>query len=186
MAWKEADLLNDLQNRFISISEPICTETSRLNNSDSISWMMVNVLEVKNTDPPVAIRRNITYYVKNRGLENEEAWYSQETNFHINISDLKGGLLTTALFKSQIIRDKVLSQMFEVAHIVYREDVNTPNHEKRKELCIKVALDQEKFLNIFSMIVSLWPIVREKKLDVSDEDVREAILYWWNDVAMHS
>lgn len=74
--WKETDLLADLATRFKKIGDPVVLET----DGKKISWMQVNVFDagVDENDIPLGNRKNVEFYVLDRGEATEEAYYAQQ------------------------------------------------------------------------------------------------------------
>jgi len=187
MAWKETDLIADLESKYEAVDTPTIQETSY-----GITWMIVNVFETgksKDASVPTARKRNVSYYVKNRGEVDEIAWYQEEPK-NVSAQDpldagLTGNALTAALYQNDTLRIKVLGQICNTARAIFWEDAGTASHAERLVLATKVLLDAESYVKTFMAFIALDDTIRGVGGQASDAQVATVIDGWWTNVAIN-
>jgi hypothetical protein len=186
---KESELLADLASRVEVISDaPEIIESEQF----GITRMLVSYFETGKSEKlqlPVAIKKNIGYYVKDRGELTEEAWYQDDEPKITSERDpvdaaLEGNLLTAALYTSSELRKKLLGQLCSSSQAVFWESVDTENHVERKALSMKVLRDPNTYVNVFMSFVALDTVVRTKGASATDADIATAVNGWWTNVAV--
>jgi hypothetical protein len=188
--WKETDLITDLNNKFEKVGTPVIVESQ---DSKGVTWLQVNVLESGLSDGlqvPTAQRKNIDYYVLNRGNSStEKAWYRDEPVNSSSKEPIAGGLtgnkLTSSLYKSVEIRDKVLGQIGSTALAVYAETTATTNHVARLKLATDSLFNPEKNVNIFMMLCALDSTIRTVGSLATDTDIANVVNGKWTAVSIN-
>lgn len=188
MSWTESDLIADLNSRFEAVATPTINEVE---DTKGITWMMTNVLEIGKSEAtrvPTAHRKNISYYVKDRGEATEEAWYAQDEPINQSAKDpidgLTGNLLTAGLYRSETLRKKVLGQLCTSAQAIFWEDAGTASHAERLVLAREVLANPDKYLNSFMVMAALDSNVRTDGAQVSDANVATVVNGWWTNIAL--
>jgi hypothetical protein len=74
---KKQDLLNDLSTKFASVVQIEITEELNAQDGKNIKTYFANVLD-RNKDKTSGVKRNISFYIINEGLADEEALYQNE------------------------------------------------------------------------------------------------------------
>jgi len=78
MSFTEQDLLADLGSKFKAVGAPAVTTEE---DDKGVTLKLVNVFDAADDEglTPVAVCRNISYYVYNAGQEDEEAFYHPQS-----------------------------------------------------------------------------------------------------------
>lgn len=184
---KETDIIAEINKNYVAADTPIEQETSY-----GISWMIINVLEVGKTADgtlPIAKKRNIAYYVKNRGQADEEAWFmgnliNTSSEDPVTASKI-GNELTSALYKNEILRDKVLGQICSSARAIFWEDALTVNHAERIALAIKVLTNTDLYVKTFMAFIALDDTIRSVGGKATDIQIENVINGWWTNISVN-
>jgi len=176
MAWKESDLISDLTSRFFAIDPaPVILEAE---DAKGITWLSINVMEVGKSEKdktPTSLRKNISYYVFNRGELDEEAWYAQEEPVNGVDKDITASGNTSysyvTIYNSPQLRIRVLGFIVKAIVAIINEDGSTTDHTLRLNWANNAMQSPIKYQDAFMVVVANNATARSQGNAIIDSDL---------------
>jgi hypothetical protein len=172
---KEAALLGELDAMFKTVGTVVVIEAQ---DADGITVCAVPVFEEGLTEAgkkPTGQRKTVRFYVLNRGLPSEEAFYMQSEPVNQVDRDVTVGTTTLeAVFKvynSATLRQRTQAAMIDAAFDIMNEAPATADHAKRMAWSADVMKDLPKMLNTMMVFVSQNATVQAAGGAATDNDL---------------
>lgn len=186
------ELINEISatnGPIFSISTPENGPIFDITSATNVTWYQVNVFEVGLSDgkKPVAVKRNIDFYVKNEGEVDEAAYYKdRELSNRVN-DDTSGDTSLKGIFdiySSPLMRDRIYGAVIEECLVVFTEDPGTTNHANRVSLAVTAAKGlSDEIINMFMVIAANNSTIQENGNDVNDSTIQTLVSTKWNVIA---
>jgi hypothetical protein len=130
MSFTEAQLLADLATVYFAVdATPTVLQAA---DSKNVTWLQVNVLEIglsEKDKKPIGYRKNVLYYVYNRGIGGEAAYYTYDQPINTSAKDVTISVSNyqniAALHDSDVLQQRTLTAILMSCNSIFQETVTS-------------------------------------------------------------